>query len=126
MGICPKQEVIMPRPKVKRKVCLLPEIDLFGPLISNPKNREILYMTVEEYETIRIIDLEGKNQETCAFEMGISRSTLQRIYYSAKQKIADALVNGKILKIQGGNYKLCNKKIDCMTCTHCPYFEANC
>ncbi len=111
----------MPRPQIKRKVYLLPEIDLFGPLVSNPKNREMIYMTVEEYETIRIMDLEGKNQEICANEMGVSRSTLQRIYYSAKEKIADALVNGKILKIQGGNYILCNKKIDCLTNKHCPY-----
>ncbi len=114
----------MPRPIVKRKVCLLPEIDLYGPLVSNPNKRDLLIMSVEEYETIRIIDLVGKNQETCADEMGISRATLQRIYYSAKQKIADALVNGKLLKIEGGNYKLCNNEQKQITCKHCPYYQA--
>jgi predicted DNA-binding protein (UPF0251 family) len=126
MGICPKRGIHMPRPKVKGKVCTLPEIDLFGPLISNPNKREVLYLNIEEYETIRIIDLAGKSQEECATEMGIARTTLQRIYYSAKQKIADAIVGGKVLKIQGGNYKLCQKDIDCMRCKHCPYFESNC
>jgi len=111
----------MPRPKKSRKVCFLPENNLFGPLISNPNKREIIYMTVEEYETIRIIDLFGKNQETCADEMHTSRPTVQRIYTAARQKIADAMVNGKILKIEGGNYKICDVSTDKFKCKHCPY-----
>lgn len=116
----------MPRPKVKGKVCNLPQIDLFGPLVSNPNKREVIYLNIEEYESIRIIDFVGKSQEECASEMAIARTTLQRIYYSAKQKIADALIHGKILKIQGGNFRLCNKDIECFKCKHCPYRTANC
>ncbi len=113
----------MPRPIVSRKVCFLPENNLFGPLISNPNKREIIYMTVEEYESIRIIDFIGKNQETCAEEMNVSRATAQRIYHTAKQKVADAMVNGKILKIEGGNYKLCDISTDSFRCSHCPYLN---
>lgn len=113
----------MPRPVISRKVCFLPENNLFGPLISNPNKRKVLYMTVEEYESIRIIDLVGRDQETCAKEMHISRATAQRIYHAAKQKIADALVNGKILKIEGGNYRLCNISTDQFKCSHCPYIS---
>ncbi len=115
----------MPRPIKSRKVCFLPENNLFGPLISNPQKRETLYMTVEEYESIRIIDFVGKNQEICAEEMRISRATAQRIYYTAKRKVADALVHGKILKIEGGNYKLCESATDKFKCDHCPYVDEN-
>lgn len=111
----------MPRPKRQHKVCFMPSVDLFGPLISNPAKRETLIMSIEEYESIRIIDLNGKSQEECAVEMAVSRPTLQRVYYSAKQKIADALVNGKLLKIEGGNYRLCDKTDNHLHCAHCPY-----
>jgi len=113
----------MPRPIISRKVCFLPENNLFGPLISNPSKREVLYMTVEEYESVRIIDFVGKNQENCADEMHVSRATAQRIYHSAKHKIADALVNGKVLKIEGGNYRLCDISTDLFKCKHCPYIS---
>lgn len=115
----------MPRPTISRKVCFLPENNLFGPLISNPSKREVLYMTVEEYESIRIIDYVGKNQETCAEEMHVSRATIQRIYHSGRQKIADAIVHGKILKIEGGNYRLCDVSTDSFRCEHCPYIGEN-
>ena len=115
----------MPRPRTKGKVCKLPEVDLFGPLVSNPNKREILILTIEEYESIRIIDLLGKSQESCAEDMGIARTTLQRIYYSAKQKIADAITSGKLLKIHGGNYQLCNKDNTCCGCKHCPKHKQN-
>ncbi|MFA6800643.1 MAG: DUF134 domain-containing protein [Acholeplasmataceae bacterium] len=109
----------MPRPKVKGKVCQLPKINLFGPLISDPNKRDIIYLSIEEYETIRIIDFLQKSQEACAVDMDLSRASLQRIYYSAKQKIAESLVLGKLLKIEGGNYRLCNLDDDCFSCTHC-------
>ncbi len=87
----------------------MPESSLFGPLTQNVLAREYVLMTVEEYETIRLIDLEGMNQEACADRMNVARSTIQRIYNDAKKKIADALVNGKVLKIEGGDYKLCEE-----------------
>lgn len=111
----------MPRPKRQHQVCCLPSVDLFGPLVSNPAKRDTLIMTVEEFEAIRIIDLQGKSQEDCAADMEVSRPTLQRVYYSAKQKVADALVNGKLLKIVGGNYRLCDNSANHSRCPRCTY-----
>lgn len=64
-------------------------------------------MTVDEYESIRLIDLEGFNQEECAQQMNVARSTVQGIYTEARRKLAEALVNGKVLHIEGGEYRLC-------------------
>jgi hypothetical protein len=65
-------------------------------------------MTVDEYETIRLIDLNGFTQEECASQMNISRTTVQGIYDEARRKLAESLVNGKVLWIEGGEYKLCD------------------
>ncbi|MBS4534158.1 DUF134 domain-containing protein [Clostridium sp. D2Q-14] len=98
----------MPRPRKWRKVCCLPENDRFGPL-GMPKNRdEIINMTVDEYETIRLIDLEGLTQAECSEQMNIARTTVQGIYREARKKLAESLVKGKILKIEGGEYKICS------------------
>lgn len=68
---------------------------------------EPVVMTVDQYEAIRLIDLEGFTQEACAEKMEIARTTVQSIYAEARKKLADALVNGKMLRIEGGEYKLC-------------------
>jgi hypothetical protein len=65
-------------------------------------------MTVDEYETIRLIDLDGFTQEECANQMNISRTTVQGIYDEARRKLAESLVNGKVLWIEGGEYQLCD------------------
>ena len=98
----------MGRPRKGRKICCLPESNLFGPLDS-PLNKEgYVVMTVDEYETIRLIDLEGFIQEECANQMQIARTTVQGIYNEARRKIADSLINGKILFVDGGEFKICN------------------
>ncbi|NDL68808.1 DUF134 domain-containing protein [Anaerotalea alkaliphila] len=96
----------MPRPRKWRKVCCLPDSNLYGPLGRTEMEKETITMTVEEYETIRLIDLEGLMQEECAQRMDVARTTVQRIYNDARKKLADSLVNGHILKIEGGDYKL--------------------
>ncbi len=96
----------MPRPRKWRKVCCLPESNRFGPL-NAPVQPDRVIMTVEEYETIRLIDLEGLTQEECAQQMNIARTTVQGIYAEARKKLAEFIVNGKVLWIEGGNYKLC-------------------
>ncbi|MDQ7094450.1 DUF134 domain-containing protein [Desulfosporosinus sp. PR] len=98
----------MPRPRKWRKVCCLPESNRFGPLNTSIKQNHCVMMTVDEYETIRLIDLEGFTQEECADQMNIARTTVQRIYNDARKKIAESLVNGKVLNIEGGDYKLCD------------------
>lgn len=98
----------MARPMKWRKVCCLPESNKFGPLDSELDNQDHVNMTVDEYETIRLIDLEGFNQEECANQMNIARTTVQGIYIEARKKIAESLVNGKVLLIEGGEYRLCD------------------
>ncbi len=76
-------------------------------------------MTIDEYETIRLIDLEGFTQEESAKQMNVARTTVQRIYNDARRKLAESLVFGKMLKIEGGDYKLCDGEE-----THC--FRSGC
>ena len=97
----------MPRPRKWRKVCCLPESDCFGPLGPQAPQGEVI-MTVDEYEAVRLIDLEGLNQESCAEKMRIVRTTVQSIYAAARRKVAEALVNGLRLRITGGDYQLCD------------------
>lgn len=98
----------MPRPMKWRKVCCLPERNRFGPLDANADEKNYVKMTVDEYETVRLIDLEGYTQEECAKQMNIARTTVQGIYVEARKKLAESLVNGKILLIEGGEYRLCD------------------
>jgi len=109
----------MPRPKKCRMVCFLPERNSFGPLNITNVNAEIILMTVDEYETIRLIDLEEMTQEECAEKMDVARTTVQRIYNDARKKLAKSLVEGKILKIEGGDYKLCDKGKLLFRCKKC-------
>lgn len=95
----------MARPVKARKVCERPKANIFGPI--DYVKREYIFMTLEEYETIRLIDYNNLTQEECAGFMEVARTTVQKIYEDARRKIADVLVNGKTLKIEGGNYRLC-------------------
>lgn len=98
----------MARPRKWRKVCCLPESNRFGPLNAPINQEHFVTMTIDEYETIRLIDLEGFTQEECANQMNIARTTVQGMYNDARKKIAESLVNGKVLRIEGGDYKLCD------------------
>ena len=65
-------------------------------------------MSLDEFETIRLIDYQGKTQEQCAAEMNVARTTVTAIYDSARKKLAAALVEGRRIVISGGNYTLDN------------------
>ena len=98
----------MSRPFKWRRVCCLPENNRYGPLNAAADESAIVQMSVDEYETIRLIDAEGYTQEACAEHMNVSRSTIQSIYDSARKKLSDSLVYGKVLWIEGGEYRLCD------------------
>jgi predicted DNA-binding protein (UPF0251 family) len=86
----------------------LPKTNCFGPLDNAPYIESSVEMTVDEYESIRLIDYENLTQEECASQMNIGRTTVQSIYNEARNKLADSLVNGKVLCIKGGEYRLCD------------------
>lgn len=98
----------MPRPCKRRRVCARPFCLRFGPL--DQEVREAVVMTVDEFETIRLIDLERMTQEQCAAQMGVARTTIQAIYGSARFKLAQCLALGRELEISGGEYELCDAK----------------
>ncbi len=100
----------MSRPRKWRKVCSLPENNRFGPLGFAQDDLDHVKMTIDEYETIRLIDLNGFTQEECGVQMNIARTTVQGIYSSARKKLARALVNGEMLVIAGGEYRLCDSR----------------
>ena len=66
---------------------------------------EEMILTIDEFEAVRLKDLEGFDQETCAEKMDISQPTFHRLVISARKKIADALTHGKTIKIEGGHYR---------------------
>ena len=76
-------------------------------------------LTVDEFEAIRLADLEGLYQEQAAEKMGVSRQTFGNIITSAHRKIADSLVNGKAVKIAGGVYEMESKRT--FHCDHCAH-----
>ena len=102
----------MPRPFKWRRVCCLPENNRYGPLNAAENDNGVVQMSVDEYEAIRLIDTEGYTQDKCAEHMNVSRSTIQSIYDSARKKLSDSLVYGKVLWIEGGEYRLCDGRSD--------------
>ena len=91
----------MPRPRKSRKVCDFPKSLSFSPTEPTGKTEPVV-LTVDEYETIRLMDREGLSQEECGERMGVARTTVQLIYTSARKKLADVLVEGRPLRIEGG------------------------
>lgn len=98
----------MPRPRKCRKVCGLPQADCFVPLGDCRSLQNAVVLTVDEYEALRLIDYEGCMQEDCGRYMKVARTTVQQIYAAARKKVSCALVEGRPLKIEGGDYFLCD------------------
>ena len=109
----------MPRPKKWRKVCSLPPYCAFAPADGKQNQKEPVTITVDEYETVRLIDHEGFTQEECSRYMDIARSTVQQIYFDARKKLAQMLAEGRPLRIGGGEYRLCDGREPACACGNC-------
>ena len=91
------------RPRKKKIIREQPRIDHFSPR-GRPGRPDEAVITVEEYETIRLSDQLGLAQKDAASMMGISQQSFSRLVRNARKAIADALVNAKIIRIEGGDY----------------------
>lgn len=127
----------MPRPRKCRRICSLPMCCHFHAEESGSQGRTI-EVTLEEFEAIRLIDYSGMTQEECAAQMLVARTTVQRIYNSARKKLAEFLIEGGSLTISGGDYTICGNptcggKRHCCNCPgrndagecdpeNCPYW----
>ena len=94
----------MPRPRKWRTVAAQPRVNLFKPQGVPAWDLEEVVMAVEGLEAIRLFDLEGLDQEEAAARMGVSRPTFSRILTSARSVVAEALVRGLALRVEGGNF----------------------
>jgi predicted DNA-binding protein (UPF0251 family) len=97
----------------------MPESNLYGPINGTNTEKEVILMAIEEYETIRLIDFEGLTQEQCAIKMHVARTTVQNIYNFARNKLAESLINGNIIQIEGGDYQLYTEKERMNCCGRC-------
>ena len=96
----------MPRPRKPRFVQGHPIVTEFVPGNTPPWGREIAVLPVEGLEAIKLSDHQGMDQETAARIMNVSRQTFGRILAEARAIVADALVMGKILRIEGGDFHM--------------------
>ena len=115
----------MPRPKKRRKICEIPKDMEFRPAgapgseagegqdTGSTRHKNAIEMTLDEYETIRLIDLLGSSQGDCAAQMGVARTTVQVMYESARKKMAQMLAEGRPLVIKGGNIIVCPRSEYC-------------
>ena len=115
----------MPRPKKCRKVCQMPTTKEFQP-IGDTSCKASVILTVDEYEAIRLIDKQGFSQEECSNYMQVARTTVQLIYNSARKKLADALVDGLSIRIEGGDFQLCDGNEDYCGCGGCRRHRRGC
>ena len=115
----------MARPEKCKRICSLPENNFF---YSNSPEEEkaVQVMTLEEYESVRLIDYIGLTQEQCAEQMHVARTTVQRIYTDARKKLASFLVRGTSLEINGGNYKVCEDNQNCCQKFSCENRQCGC
>jgi predicted DNA-binding protein (UPF0251 family) len=103
----------MARPLKTRQVSFMIGTSFFRPVGVPLRCLEEVRLSVEEAETIRLKDRDGLEQEQCALKMNISRPTFQRILVSARRKIADALLNGKAVRIEGGHFEMSPGRFRC-------------
>ena len=104
----------MARPRKPRRICAYPDIMGFRPF---GDYADVVDLTLDEYEVMRLMDTLSYSQEECAKQMDVARSTVAAIYESSRLKTADAIINGKSLVIHGGDVELCRSSSTC--CRRC-------
>ncbi len=95
----------MVRPRLCRRVRGNPEVTYFKPRGIPLTQLEEIVLVVEEFEALRLKDLEELEQEECAKKMNISQPTFHRLLIQARRKVSEAIIKGRAIKIEGGNYK---------------------
>jgi predicted DNA-binding protein (UPF0251 family) len=103
----------MSRPFKCRRVAFMPDATYFKPAGIPLRSLGEVRLSLEEAEALRLKDLEGLEQEQGAEKMNISRPTFQRVLASARKKMADALLNGKAVRIEGGNFEMAYRRFRC-------------
>jgi predicted DNA-binding protein (UPF0251 family)/predicted Fe-Mo cluster-binding NifX family protein len=102
----------MPRPRKCRMVDAKPGVWLFKPQGIPARLIDEIYLPIEGYEALRLADLEGLRQDEAAAKMKVSRQTFGRILSDARRAVADALIHGLALRIEGGDYRMRNDKLE--------------
>jgi predicted DNA-binding protein (UPF0251 family) len=110
----------MVRPQKHRRVAFNPEVSYFKPRGIPMFDLEEVRLTVDQREAIRLSDLLGMSHEEAGRHMGVSRATFGRIVQQAHKAVADALINGKAINVEGGNYKIISttRIFYCSNCRH--------
>lgn len=110
----------MGRPHKKRYVAYNPGVSYFKPRGIPMLELEEIHLTIDEREALRLADLEGYSHEEAGRRMQVSRATFGRIIERARKTVADALINGKAINIEGGNYRLGDSE-RLFRCNKCAY-----
>ena len=110
----------MVRPKKNRIVAYNPDVSYFKPRGIPMVDLDEVHLTVDEREAIRLADFLGMAYEDAGKKMGVSRATFGRIVQQARRTVADALINGKAINIEGGNYTISSDALifACCKCDH--------
>ena len=106
----------MVKPRKKRSVLYPPRTLYFKPYGVPVKDLYEVILTVDEYEAIRLADHKKMKQEEAASKMNISRPTFTRLIDCARKKIAEAIINGKAIRIEGGSFIFLKNRIRCLNC----------
>ncbi|TQI66434.1 putative DNA-binding protein (UPF0251 family) [Clostridium sp. KNHs216] len=117
LGNLPERElIVLARPTKWRKIENIPAIPYFVPSETEAAEVPENILKLEELEAVRLKDLEGLEQGECAERMEVSRPTFQRILLSAREKIADSLINGKTIHVEGGTFTRNICPVKCRSC----------
>ena len=115
----------MARPAKKKKICSLPVFRNFSAGAAS-EDKPMIFMPLEEYETIRLMDYHGMNQQECAAQMRVARTTVQALYTAARKRLAACLIEGRPLRIAGGDYEVCEDDDGCFCSRCCPCGRKGC